>query len=165
MLHPVLPVSGAVHALGAGAMAAMTLAVMARATRGHTGRPLQADRATVLIYILVHLGALLRVIAPLLPFDYSGRRGRRRPVGGGLPAVPARLWSDGAATRPRSRGLTPAWQARPRPASVRRDDIGFLHDGRNDSGGRRVNGCQRDDREPELRQHGDERAAIGRAHV
>src|SRR3546814_5595876 len=70
MLHPVLPVSGAVHALGAGAMAAMTLAVMTRATRGHTGRPLQADRATVLIYILVHLGALLRVIAPLLPFDY-----------------------------------------------------------------------------------------------
>src|SRR3546814_13426038 len=51
-------------------MAAMTLAVMTRATRGHTGRPLQADRATVLIYILVHLGALLRVIAPLLPFDY-----------------------------------------------------------------------------------------------
>src|SRR3546814_4255746 len=38
MLHPVLPVSSAVHALGAGAMAAMTLAVMTRATRGHPGR-------------------------------------------------------------------------------------------------------------------------------
>src|SRR3546814_8211139 len=85
-----------------------------------------------------------RTLAPVRL--YAGRRGRRRPVGGGLPAVPARLWSDGAATRPRSRGLTPAWQARPRPASVRRDDIGFLHDGRNDSGGRRVN-------------------EIGRAHV
>ncbi|MGV1683452.1 NnrS family protein [Sphingopyxis sp. NJF-3] len=69
-LHPLLPVSSAVHALGAGAMGAMTLAVMTRATRGHTGRPLEADRATVLIYILVHSGALLRVIAPLLPFDY-----------------------------------------------------------------------------------------------
>src|SRR3546814_8770208 len=55
MLHPVLPVSSAVHALGAGAMAAMTLAVMTRATRGHTGRPLQADRATGRLYLLVHL--------------------------------------------------------------------------------------------------------------
>lgn len=70
MLHPLLPVSSAIHALGAGAMGAMTLAVMTRATRGHSGRPLEADGATVLIYILVHLGALLRVIAPLLPFDY-----------------------------------------------------------------------------------------------
>src|SRR3546814_3749121 len=52
-LHPLLPVSSAVHALGAGAMGAMTLAVMTRATRGHTGRPLEADRATVLIYIFV----------------------------------------------------------------------------------------------------------------
>lgn len=69
-LHPVLPVSSAIHALGAGAMGAMTLAVMTRATRGHTGCPLEADRATVLIYILVHAGALLRVVAPLLPFDY-----------------------------------------------------------------------------------------------
>jgi uncharacterized protein involved in response to NO len=70
MLSPFLPVSSAVHALGAGAMGAMTLAVMTRATRGHTGRPLEADRATIFIYILVHSGALLRVIAPLLPFDY-----------------------------------------------------------------------------------------------
>ena len=69
-LHPVLPVSSAIHALGAGAMGAMTLAVMTRATRGHTGRPLKADRATIFIYILAHSGALLRVIAPLLPFDY-----------------------------------------------------------------------------------------------
>lgn len=70
ILHPFLPVSSAVHALAAGAMATMTLAVMTRATRGHTGRPLQADRATVVIYALVHLGALLRVSAPLFPFDY-----------------------------------------------------------------------------------------------
>ena len=80
MLYPLLPVSSAVHALGAGAMGAMTLAVMTRATRGHTGRPLEADRATVLIYILVHGGALLRVIAPLLPFDYI----RVIAVAGGL---------------------------------------------------------------------------------
>lgn len=69
-LWPMVPVSSAMHALGAGAMAAMTLAVMTRATRGHTGRPLEADGATVAIYMLVNLGALLRVAAPLLPLDY-----------------------------------------------------------------------------------------------
>ena len=71
-LFSLLPVTSAVHALGAGAMGAMTLAVMTRATRGHTGRVLEADRATLHIYILVHAGALLRVLAPLLPFDYMG---------------------------------------------------------------------------------------------
>ena len=70
IVWPVIPVSSAMHALAAGAMASMTLAVMTRATRGHTGRPLEADGATVAIYILVHLGALIRVAAPLLPLDY-----------------------------------------------------------------------------------------------
>ena len=65
-----MPISAAMHALAAGAMASMTLAVMTRATRGHTGRPLEADRATVLIYVLVTAGAVLRVAAPLLPIDY-----------------------------------------------------------------------------------------------
>lgn len=67
---PAIPASSAIHALAAGAMAAMTLAVMTRATRGHTGRPLEADGATVAIYLFVHLGALVRVAAPLLPLDY-----------------------------------------------------------------------------------------------
>jgi uncharacterized protein involved in response to NO len=58
------------HALGAGAMASMVLAVMTRATRGHTGRELRADKGTVLIYALVTSGAALRVAAPWLPFDY-----------------------------------------------------------------------------------------------
>lgn len=70
IIRPIVPVSSAVHALAAGTMGAVTLAVMTRATRGHTGRPLEADGATVCIYILVHLGALVRVVAPLLPFDY-----------------------------------------------------------------------------------------------
>ncbi|WP_293781980.1 NnrS family protein [Sphingosinicella sp.] len=67
---PGLPASSALHALGAGAMASMTLAVMTRATLGHTGRALQADPVTVAIYGLVTLGAALRLAAPLLPFDY-----------------------------------------------------------------------------------------------
>jgi uncharacterized protein involved in response to NO len=52
------------HALTAGAIGTMTLAVMTRATRGHTGRPLVADRGTVAIYVAITLAALLRVLAP-----------------------------------------------------------------------------------------------------
>jgi uncharacterized protein involved in response to NO len=59
------PVAG-LHALTAGAIGTMTLAVMTRATLGHTGRPLTADRGTLLIYACVSLGALLRVGAPVL---------------------------------------------------------------------------------------------------
>ncbi len=53
------------HALTVGAIGTMTLAVMTRATRGHTGRPLAADRGTVAIYVAITLAALLRVGAPL----------------------------------------------------------------------------------------------------
>lgn len=67
---PAIPSSAALHALSAGAMAAMTLAVMTRATLGHTGHALRADRKTVAIYALVTSGAALRLVAPLLPFDY-----------------------------------------------------------------------------------------------
>ena len=49
-----------------GAVGAMTFAVMTRASLGHTGRPKQADRLTVTIYILVNLGALLRVFGPAI---------------------------------------------------------------------------------------------------
>lgn len=65
-----VPRSGAIHALTAGAMATMILAVMTRATLGHTGRELKAGAATTLIYVLVTIGALGRVAAPLLPMDY-----------------------------------------------------------------------------------------------
>lgn len=58
------------HALGAGAMASMVLAVMTRATLGHTGRELHASTGTVLIYTLVTTGAALRVAAPWLSYDY-----------------------------------------------------------------------------------------------
>ncbi len=59
-----------VHALSAGAMASMVLAVMTRATLGHTGRELRADKGTVAAYALVTIGAAIRVAAPWLPFDY-----------------------------------------------------------------------------------------------
>ncbi len=55
------------HALTTGAIGTMTLAVMTRASLGHTGRPLVADRVTVMIYLLVNLGALARLAVPLAP--------------------------------------------------------------------------------------------------
>lgn len=66
-----IPVSAAMHALSAGAMASMTLAVMTRASLGHTGRELRADGWTQAIYALVTTGAALRFAAPMLPFDYA----------------------------------------------------------------------------------------------
>ena len=60
-----LPPSAALHALTAGGVGTMTLAVMTRASLGHTGRPLMAGRGTNAIYLLVTLAAVLRVVAPL----------------------------------------------------------------------------------------------------
>ena len=54
----------AVHFLTSGAMGAMTLGVMTRASLGHTGRPRHADRLTVVIYLLVNVAAILRISAP-----------------------------------------------------------------------------------------------------
>jgi len=60
-----IPRTAAIHALTAGAMATMILAVMTRATLGHTGRTLHAGPGTTAIYGLVTLGALLRLAASL----------------------------------------------------------------------------------------------------
>lgn len=56
-----------IHALTAGAFATMILAVMSRAALGHTGREIIAAEATVAAYLLLTLGALIRVLAPILP--------------------------------------------------------------------------------------------------
>ena len=63
LLDADVPLSAAIHALTAGAIGTMILAVMTRATRGHVGRELSADRVTVLIYVLVTLAAITRVAA------------------------------------------------------------------------------------------------------
>lgn len=65
-----VPRSVGVHALTAGAMTTMILAVMTRASLGHTGRELRADVPTIAIYVLVTAGAVLRVAAPLGWSDY-----------------------------------------------------------------------------------------------
>jgi uncharacterized protein involved in response to NO len=62
-----VPPSAAVHALTAGAIGVMVLAVMTRATLGHTGQARTADGATKVIYMLVIAGAGLRVLGGLVP--------------------------------------------------------------------------------------------------
>lgn len=64
-----LPATAALHALTVGAVGTMTLAVMTRATLGHTGRSLTAGPGTKLIYVLITLAALLRVLSPLAGED------------------------------------------------------------------------------------------------
>src|SRR5690606_34486756 len=54
------------HALGAGAAATMIVAVMTRASLGHTGRPLTVSRATALAYALLIAAAAVRVFGPAL---------------------------------------------------------------------------------------------------
>jgi uncharacterized protein involved in response to NO len=60
-----LPPSAPLHALSVGAVGTMTLAVMTRATLGHSGRPLAIGAGTVAIYVLVSLAAVLRMLSPL----------------------------------------------------------------------------------------------------
>jgi uncharacterized protein involved in response to NO len=66
-----VPPSVGVHALTAGAIGVMTLAIMTRASRGHTGRPLAAGRVEVLIYVFINAAALTRVTGGLLPTLYQ----------------------------------------------------------------------------------------------
>ena len=54
------------HALTIGAIATMIVAVMTRAALGHTGRPLQPHRLTVVAYVLLALAAVVRVFGPAL---------------------------------------------------------------------------------------------------
>lgn len=49
------------HAFGTGAIGTMILAVMSRASLGHTGRPLTASPTTAAAYVLVSVAAALRV--------------------------------------------------------------------------------------------------------
>jgi len=70
-LMDVVPRSAAIHSLTAGAMATMILAVMTRSSLGHTARPLKAGPLTVVLYLLVTVGAALRVAASLMLIDFN----------------------------------------------------------------------------------------------
>jgi uncharacterized protein involved in response to NO len=57
--------SAATHALTVGAIGGLTLGMMTRTARGHTGRPLEAGRAETAAYVLVQLAAAVRVLLPI----------------------------------------------------------------------------------------------------
>jgi uncharacterized protein involved in response to NO len=58
-----VPAAAGIHALTTGAFGTMILAVMTRATLGHTGRTLHADGATMAVFGLATLAGVLRVAA------------------------------------------------------------------------------------------------------
>ncbi|MEW6688514.1 MAG: NnrS family protein [Pseudomonadota bacterium] len=67
LVNPLL----ATHALTVGAIGGLTLGMMTRTARGHTARPLEAGRAEVAAYVLVHAAAAVRVLLPLaFPLAY-----------------------------------------------------------------------------------------------
>ena len=63
--------SMATHALTVGAIGGLIIGMMTRTARGHTGRPLKADRYEVACYLMVLLAALVRVFAPVVAPEYT----------------------------------------------------------------------------------------------
>ena len=62
-----LPAAAGIHAWAAGAVGTMTLAVMTRASLGHTGHALVASRGTQAVYVAVVLAAVTRITAVVAP--------------------------------------------------------------------------------------------------
>ncbi|SAK65621.1 NnrS family protein [Caballeronia hypogeia] len=61
-----VPHSLAIHAFAAGAIGGAIIAMITRTARGHTGRPLVADRRDIACYALVLSASALRVLGPLV---------------------------------------------------------------------------------------------------
>jgi uncharacterized protein involved in response to NO len=62
--------SFAVHALTVGAIGGLTIGMMTRVARGHTGRPLVAGGAETIMFVLVQLAAVARVFCAMRPAWY-----------------------------------------------------------------------------------------------
>ena len=67
----ILTSAHALHALTTGAIGQLTMAVMTRASLGHCGRKLRAGFGTVVIYLLVFVGAMARLALPFTGIDYA----------------------------------------------------------------------------------------------
>lgn len=61
------PPVATLHVFAIGTVSLMMLAVMTRASRGHTGRKLKASRLTIASYLILIAAALARPLADLLP--------------------------------------------------------------------------------------------------
>jgi uncharacterized protein involved in response to NO len=103
-LADLVPPSLATHALTIGAIGALTLGMMTRTARGHTGRPLKAERWEVACYALVLAAAAIRVFGPLVvPAAYMGTVEAAALLWSGAFAIYAvRYWP--VLTRPRLDG-------------------------------------------------------------
>ncbi len=60
----------AVHALTIGAIGGLTIGMMVRTARGHTGRPLTTDRAELACFVLVQLAAAIRLVGGMLLTEF-----------------------------------------------------------------------------------------------
>ncbi len=67
LLWPQWPPLAGLHAITAGAIGSMTLAVMARATLSHTGHAAVALRGTSLLQLMVSMSTILRIAAAFAP--------------------------------------------------------------------------------------------------
>ncbi len=61
----------ALHLLAIGGVGGMTLAILSRATLGHSGRPLVAPKAVAAAYVLLPLAAVARVAGSTFPAIYT----------------------------------------------------------------------------------------------
>jgi uncharacterized protein involved in response to NO len=61
-----VPYTSSYHALTVGAFSTMILAVMTRASLGHTGRTIKATLGTTTIFIFITIAAILRVYEPFI---------------------------------------------------------------------------------------------------
>ena len=61
----------ALHALTAGAIATMLIAVISRAALAQAAEPLKARHATIAACALISLAAALRVVAPFTPATFE----------------------------------------------------------------------------------------------
>ncbi|ACL57090.1 NnrS family protein [Methylobacterium nodulans] len=75
-----VPPGAGIHAWSGGAIGVMTLAVMSRASLGHTGRPLVASPAIQAVYAVVTASVLARICASIHPAWF----GVLLPVAGAL---------------------------------------------------------------------------------
>ena len=103
-----VPETLATHALTVGAIGGITLGMMTRTSRGHTGRPLLASRIETAWYALVHLAAAVRVFLPLAAPTLQ------------LPAIVASgiLWAS------EGKSISPATQDP--PGNVGRMNLGWI---------------------------------------
>lgn len=64
MVPESVPANAALHSWTAGAIGLMTMAIMTRASLGHTGSPLVADRTITAIYVLLFASTVSRIMSP-----------------------------------------------------------------------------------------------------